>query len=88
MRLSQPLPVPSDGKIEVIEFFWYGCPHCYQFEPMLETWIKKLPPDVNFRRVPVAFREPFVEHQKIFYTLEALGQLEELHRTGLPCHPQ
>lgn len=80
VRLSQPLPMPSDGKIEVIEFFWYGCPHCHQFEPMLEAWAKKLPPDVNFRRVPVAFREPFVEHQKIFYTLEALGKVDELHR--------
>jgi thiol:disulfide interchange protein DsbA len=80
-RLSQPLPMASDGKIEVIEFFWYGCPHCHQFEPMLEAWLKKLPADVNFRRVPVAFREePFAQHQKIFYTLEALGKVDELHR--------
>ena len=81
VRLSQPLPMPAGGKIEVIEFFWYGCPHCNQFEPKLEAWTKKLPTDVSFRRVPVAFREePFVVHQKIFYTLEALGQLDALHR--------
>jgi protein dithiol oxidoreductase (disulfide-forming) len=80
VRLAQPQPVPA-GKIEVIEFFWYGCPHCNAFEPMLEAWTKKLPPDVSFRRVPVAFREePFVPHQKIFYALEATGQLEALHR--------
>jgi thiol:disulfide interchange protein DsbA len=80
VRLSQPQPVPP-GKIEVIEFFWYGCPHCNAFEPTLEAWIKKLPADVAFRRVPVAFaNEPFVAHQKLFYTLEAMGQLEAMHR--------
>ena len=80
VRLSQPQPVPP-GKIEVLEFFWYGCPHCNAFEPALEAWAKKLPPDIAFRRVPVAFRdEPFVAHQKIFYTLEAMGQVEVMHR--------
>ena len=80
VKLSQPLAVPGN-KIEVIEFFWYGCPHCNSFEPALDAWVKKLPADVAFRRVPVAFREePFVNHQKIFYALEALGQVEALHR--------
>jgi thiol:disulfide interchange protein DsbA len=81
VRLSQPVPVPASGKIEVVEFFWYGCPHCNAFEPMLEAWLKRLPPDVAFRRVPVAFREePFVAHQKIFYALEAMGLLDSMHR--------
>lgn len=81
VRLSQPLSVPATGKIEVLEFFWYGCPHCNSFEPLLEAWAKKLPDDVAFRRVPVAFRdEPFVAHQKIFYALEALGLVGTLHR--------
>lgn len=81
VRLAQPLPAAAGGKIEVVEFFWYACPHCHQFEPALEAWVKKLPSDVSFRRVPVAFREePFVQHQRIYYTLEALGQLEALHR--------
>ena len=81
VRLSQPLPVPATGKIEVLEFFWYGCPHCNNFEPMLEAWTKKIPDDVAFRRVPVAFRdEPFVAHQKIFYALEQLGLVATLHR--------
>lgn len=80
IRLSQPLAVPP-GKIEVIEFFWYGCPHCNAFEPTLEAWVRKVPADVAFRRVPVAFsNEPFVAHQKIFYALEGLGALEQMHR--------
>ncbi|MEO8280696.1 MAG: thiol:disulfide interchange protein DsbA/DsbL [Ideonella sp.] len=80
IRLAQPQPVPP-GKIEVIEFFWYGCPHCNAFEPMIEPWAKKLPDDVVFRRVPVAFRdEPFVAHQKIYYALEGLGQVDAMHR--------
>ncbi len=81
VRLNPPLLVPATGKIEVLEFFWYGCPHCNAFEPMLEAWVKKLPDDVAFRRVPVAFREePFVAHQKIYYALEALGLVSTLHR--------
>jgi thiol:disulfide interchange protein DsbA len=81
IRLSQPLPLPATGKIEVLEFFWYGCPHCNSFEPLLDAWAKKLPEDVAFRRVPVAFREePFVPHQKIFYALEAMGLVSTMHR--------
>jgi protein dithiol oxidoreductase (disulfide-forming) len=81
VRISQPLPVAAGGKIEVIEFFWYGCPHCSAFEPMLDAWSKKLGDDVAFRRVHVAFREePFVAHQHIFYALEAMGQVEAMHR--------
>ena len=82
VRLSQPVPTVAEaGKIEVIEFFWYGCPHCNAFEPTLDAWAKKLPADVAFRRVPVAFREePFVAHQRIFYALEAMGQVEAMHR--------
>ena len=80
VKLNQALAVPP-GKIEVIEFFWYGCPHCNAFEPALEAWSKKLSADVVFRRVPVAFRdEPFVAHQKIFYALDAMGLIPTLHR--------
>jgi thiol:disulfide interchange protein DsbA len=68
------------GKIEVVEFFWYGCPHCNALEPALEAWIKRLPPDVAFRRVPVAFSATHESHQKLFYGLEAMGQLEAMHR--------
>jgi protein dithiol oxidoreductase (disulfide-forming) len=69
----------APGKIELIEFFWYSCPHCYAFEPRLVEWIKKAPQDVVVRRVPVAFRDDFVPQQRLFYTLEAMGKLEELH---------
>jgi thiol:disulfide interchange protein DsbA len=82
VKLGQPVAVSTAaGKVEVLEFFWYGCPHCNAFEPALDAWQKKLPADVAFKRVPVAFREnPYVAHQKIFYTLEALGQIEAMHR--------
>lgn len=74
-----PTEAPA-GKVEVVEFFWYSCPHCNAFEPQLEGWLKKLPPDVSFRRVPVAFRDDFVPQQRLFYTLEAMGKVDELHR--------
>jgi len=67
------------GKIEVVEFFWYSCPHCNAFEPRLEAWSKKLPADVVLRRVPVAFRDDFVPQQRLFYALEAMGKLPQLH---------
>ena len=79
VRLSQPLSVEK-GKVEVVEFFWYGCPHCFNFEPALDAWQKKLPADVAFRRVPVAFRESYTIHQRLFYAIEAMGKVEELHR--------
>ena len=82
VRLSQPLAAPGDGRIEAIEFFWYGCPHCNAFEPALEAWVRKLPPDVAFRRIPMALRDqaPYLAHQRIYYTLEAMGLLDTLHR--------
>ena len=80
MSLKERAPVEAPaGKIEVVEFFWYSCPHCNAFEPKLVSWIKKLPPDVMIRRVPVAFRDDFVPQQRLFYTLEAMGKLDELH---------
>ncbi len=67
------------GKVEVVEFFWYSCPHCNAFEPALDAWIKRLPQDVAVRRVPVAFRDDFVPQQRLFYALEAMGLVEKLH---------
>ena len=78
--LDKPAPVETAaGKIEVVEFFWYKCPHCNVFEPALEAWIKRLPPDVSLRRVPVGFRDDFAPLQRLFYALEAMGQLDKLH---------
>src|SRR4051794_19056850 len=73
LTLSKPLNVDAPpGKIEVIEFFWYSCPHCNAFEPKLEAWIRKLPPDVFMKRVPVGFRDDFVPQQRLYYALEAM----------------
>ena len=81
VKLGQPAAVAAPGKVEVIEFFWYGCPHCNAFEPSLDAWQKKLPADVAFRRVPVAFRdEPYVAHQRIFYALDEMKLVEQMHR--------
>ena len=78
LEKKAPVDAPA-GKIEVVEFFWYSCPHCNAFEPRLSAWLKKLPPDVSFRRVPVAFRDDFVPQQRLFYTLEAMGKVDDLH---------
>ena len=81
VRLPTPAPVAAPaGKVEVVEFFSYGCPHCYSFEPLLEPWIKKLPADVAFRRVPAAFNASWEGLAKIYYALEATGQVEAMHK--------
>lgn len=80
VRLNTPVAVLAGGKIDVIEFFSYGCPHCYSFEPMLEQWVKRLPADVAFRRVPATFNPTFEGYAKLFYALEAIGQVEALHK--------
>ena len=79
LKPAQPVSVEGN-KIEVIEFFWYGCPHCHNLEPVLETWLKKLPPDAQFRRIPAVFNDRWAHDATIFYTFEALGVLERLHR--------
>jgi thiol:disulfide interchange protein DsbA len=79
VRLKNPLPVESGDKIEVLEFFSYGCPHCADLDPVLAQWQKTLPADVSFRRVPVGFgRESWDNLGKVFYTLEALGVEQKL----------
>ena len=81
LALDKRVPVEAPtGKVEVIEFFWYSCPHCNAFEPKLEAWIKTVPKDVFVKRVPVAFRDDFVPQQRLFYALEAMGKLDDLHR--------
>jgi thiol:disulfide interchange protein DsbA len=80
VKLAQPVPVPSNGKVDVVEFFWYGCPHCNAFEPFLEAWSQKLAPDVNFHRAHVAFSALHETHSKIYYTLETMGLVAQMHR--------
>ena len=79
-ELNPPQQVEAANKIEVLEFFWYGCIHCYNLEPRLETWLKAAPKDVEFRRVPAVFNERWGHDASIFYTFEALGLLDKLHR--------
>ena len=77
--LPVPQPVDVKNKVEVIDFFWYGCPHCFDFEPELSAWVKRQGKDVVFRRIPVAFRDDFMPHNQLFYTLESLGKGEALN---------
>lgn len=79
IELSNPVPVSKPGKIEVVELFWYGCPHCYNFEPMINPWAEKLPEDVNFKRIPAMFGGPWDAHGQMFLTLEAMGVEHKVH---------
>jgi thiol:disulfide interchange protein DsbA len=79
--VPQPQPVATGDRIEVVEFFWYGCPHCHNLQPPLEAWLKRKPADVELRRVPAVFRDSWIPHARMFYTLEALGELGRLHQS-------
>ena len=80
LPLDKPAPVETPaGKIEVVEFFWYNCPHCNSFEPTFDAWSKRAPKDVVIRRVPIAFRSDFGPQQRLYYALEAMGLVEKLH---------
>lgn len=78
-QLNPPRPTETGKKIEVIEFFYYGCPHCFNLEPNLEAWRKKLPADVSFRRVPGVFRDSWMPLTRLYYAYEALGLVDKLH---------
>ena len=79
-RAIEPQPVETGNRIEVIDFFWYGCPFCNQLQPMLEDWIKRKPPDVAVRRIPAILRDSWAAHARIFYALELLNEVERLHQ--------
>lgn len=76
---APPQPTEAQNKIEVTEFFAYTCSHCADMDPLLNSWVKALPKDVSFRRVPVIFRPQFVPAAKTYYTLEAMDLLDKLH---------
>ena len=78
LRLKNPQPVESGKKIEVIEFFSYGCPHCADLEPILQGWMKTMPADVQLRRIPVMYQDRWIPLAKIYYTLDALGEEKRL----------
>lgn len=79
--LVTPAVATADpDRIEVVELFWYGCPHCYHLEPVITEWAKKKPEDVDFRHQPAVFASNWVPHARAFYAAEALGQLDRLHK--------
>jgi thiol:disulfide interchange protein DsbA len=78
-RVKNPQPVATGSKVEVLEFFWYRCPHCFQLEPALNGWLKTLPKDAQVRRVPAVFRPDWMPGAKLYYTLEQMNLLGKLH---------
>lgn len=79
LQTQQVISTDNPAKVEVVELFWYGCPHCYHLEPKLNLWVKNLPKDVVFKRLPGIARPDWAAGGKAFYALEALGLLEKLH---------
>ena len=78
--LERPVATETNGgKVEVIEFFWYSCPHCNAFEPSFAQWAKNAPKDVVVRRIPVSFRDDFAPQQRLFFTIEAMNLMDSLH---------
>lgn len=78
-KIVPTLAIQEPGKIEVVELFWYGCPHCYHFDPYLERWLKTKPDYVTFRRVPAVFRESWIPQARAYYAAEAMGVLDSMH---------
>ena len=78
-RITPEVATQADGKIEVVEVFWYGCHHCYSFEPDIKKWLKSKPDDVEFRRVPGVFARNWIPHARAYYTAEILGVTDAIH---------
>ncbi len=78
--LPQPVATRDKNKVEVVELFWYGCGHCFTFEPMLSTWAKQLPEDVDFHQVPAVWNKTMELHAKAFFTANALKVLDKTHQ--------
>ncbi len=77
--IQPPQPTQIASKIEVVEVFWYGCPHCNDLEPILKEWLSSKPEDVLFRRVPAVFRDSWEPHAKAYYAAEALGVADKVN---------
>jgi len=78
VRISPPVPTQSGDKVEVLELFWYGCPHCYHLEPAIEHWLESKPEQAAFRRMPAVLNPLWALHARAYYTAEALGVLERM----------
>jgi thiol:disulfide interchange protein DsbA len=79
-KLLDPAQPVATDQVEVIEFFWYGCPYCFELQPLLEAWLRQKPADMEFRRVPAVRNEKWEPYVRIFYALAELGELERLHQ--------
>lgn len=79
VEITPAQPTQNPDKVEVIEFFWYGCPHCYSFEPTLSKWLENKPENVEFIRQPAVFSDLWGDHAKAYFTAEALGVLDKVH---------
>lgn len=80
-RLEPAQPTDNPGKVEVMEVFWYGCPHCYDFEPRLTEWVdESMPEYAVFKRLPAVLNRQWEVHARAYYTAEALGVLDEIHK--------
>jgi thiol:disulfide interchange protein DsbA len=78
--IAPPLAAGAEGAVEIIELFWYGCPHCFDFEPRVSAWASQLPTGVSFRRVPAVFARNWELHARAYYAAEQLGVLEAIHK--------
>ncbi|MGA0935580.1 MAG: thiol:disulfide interchange protein DsbA/DsbL [Pseudohongiellaceae bacterium] len=77
--IANPVRTADPNKIEISEIFWYGCPHCYAFEPLITSWEEKLPSDVAFVRSPGMWNQTMEIHAQIYYAAEALGVTGKIH---------
>ena len=77
--IKPTVPTQTGSKIEVVELFWYGCPHCFRLEPRINQWKKNKPDNVEFVRIPAIFNKQWELHAKAFYTAEVLGVLDKIH---------
>ncbi|MBS8240393.1 thiol:disulfide interchange protein DsbA/DsbL [Marinobacter lipolyticus] len=78
-ELSSPVRTDNSEAIEVAEVFWYGCPHCYNFKPLVESWAEDLPEDIDYVQIPAALGQSWEPHAKAFYALQAMGELDKVH---------
>ncbi|NIR31047.1 MAG: thiol:disulfide interchange protein DsbA/DsbL [Gammaproteobacteria bacterium] len=79
-RVQPPQPTQTEPQVEVLDVFWYGCPHCYDFLPHMERWEENKPEYASVRRMPAVFRKSWVAHAKAYYTAKLLGVADEIHR--------
>lgn len=77
--LAKPVVTSDPEKIEVVELFWYGCPHCDSLDPALKVWVNRLPADVSFVRIPVVFGRSWEMHARMFWVAKNIGLLETIH---------